>query len=177
MRIPPDLLALALALSLSAPVAAQQEPVFRGIQSKQTLIDAWQGDDDAGPVMRGHAPRTTYADAGVPLSFLIVFQYDSAALSETARRQLDAIAEAIKSNQLAGSRFKIEGHTDVTGSDAYNLDLSKRRAIAVMTYLEVVSGINAARLSAVGVGENDLYNPADPTAEENRRVRIIRYPL
>ena len=183
MRIAANVIPFGLALLLSsisyAQQQPQQEPVFRGIQPKQTIIDAWQRQDvtnakPQGPAAQGsksHKP----GQAGVPLSFLIVFEFDSAELTETAKQQLDGVAEAVKSSELSGSRFKIEGHTDVIGTEPYNLDLSKRRAQSVYNYLVQVHGISPAKLSAIGVGERDLYNAADPTAEENRRVRIIRY--
>lgn len=168
------LVLIVAAVSIGAVRA--DEPVFRGVQSKQTIIDAWQEDDGEAVTTRSvGGKKHSNPKTGVPLSFLIVFQYDSASLTDTARRQLDAIAEAIKSSQLATSHFTIEGHTDTSGSDAYNLDLSVRRAKSVLLYLVSVHGIDPGRLTAVGVGEQDLYNPGDPTAEENRRVRIIRY--
>ena len=49
------------------------------------------------------------------------------------------------------------------------------RAEAVLNYLVEAHGISRSLLSSVGVGERDLYDPANPTAEENRRARIIRY--
>lgn len=170
---------LGLLLGSMAHAQTQQEPVFRGIQPKQTIIDAWKGGEKAhvpgqGPAGASKAPRKA-AQSGVPLSFLIVFEYNSSELTDTAKQQLDGIADAIKSSELAGSRFKFEGHTDVTGSEPYNLQLSQRRAEAVLDYLVEAHGISRARLSAVGVGERDLYDPSNPTAEENRRVRIIRY--
>jgi outer membrane protein OmpA-like peptidoglycan-associated protein len=157
--------------------AQQQEPVFRGIQPKETIIDAWKREETRpakSPVTHGSKAQKR-EQAGVPLSFLIIFEYNSAELTETAKKQLDGVAEAIKSSEFSGSRFAVEGHTDIIGSEPFNLDLSKRRAEAVRDYLVRQQGISASKLSAVGVGERDLYNPADPTAEENRRVRIIRY--
>jgi Outer membrane protein and related peptidoglycan-associated (lipo)proteins len=175
MRASLSLIVLTLAAA-TIGVGWADEPVFRGVQGKQTIIDAWQEDEEESVQMRGAGGKSNATpETGVPLSFLIVFQYNSASLTETARRQLDAIAEAMKSNQLAGSRFTIEGHTDVSGSDAYNLELSIRRAKSVLLYLVSVHGIDPSTLTAVGVGEQGLYNPADPTAEENRRVRIIRF--
>jgi OmpA-OmpF porin, OOP family len=162
-----------------ARAQSQQEPVFRGIQPKQTIIDAWQREEKTHVPGQGTAspskPARESGGAGVPLSFLIVFEYNSSEFTDTARQQLDGVAEAIKSRELSGSRFKLEGHTDVIGSEAYNLDLSKRRAEAVLNYLVEAHGISRSLLSSVGVGERDLYDPANPTAEENRRVRIIRY--
>jgi outer membrane protein OmpA-like peptidoglycan-associated protein len=66
----------------------------------------------------------------------------------------------------------IEGHTDATGSDDYNLSLSQRRAASVKQYLISVHGIDAARLEAVGLGKTRPLYAADPFAPENRRVQF-----
>ena len=58
---------------------------------------------------------------------------------------------------------EIEGHTDNVGSEAYNLDLSKRRAESVKNYLVENLGIDPARLSAAG------YGFSRPIADNNTR--------
>lgn len=170
--------AMGFGLLLGSAGQAQEEPLFRGIQPKQTIIDAWKSEEKAHAPSQGAGASKAArppADSGVPISLLMIFEYDSAELTDVAKKQLDGVAEAIKSSELAGSRFKLEGHTDVTGSAPYNLNLSERRAESVLNYLAEAHGISRARLSAVGVGERNLYDQANPTAEENRRVRIIRY--
>ena len=103
-----------------ARAQSQQEPVFRGIQPKQTIIDAWQREEKTHVPGQGTAspskPARKSAGAGVPLSFLIVFEYNSSELTDTARQQLDGVAEAIKSRELSGSRFKLEGHTPTSSA-------------------------------------------------------------
>ena len=67
------------------------------------------------------------------------------------------------------------GHTDADGSDAYNLDLSRRRAESVKGYL-VMRGVSGARVATIGYGEQ--YPKADNATEEgraqNRRVELKR---
>jgi outer membrane protein OmpA-like peptidoglycan-associated protein len=72
-------------------------------------------------------------------------------------------------------RLEIEGHTDATGEDAHNLDLSKRRAQSVIDYL-VASGIAADRLTATGKGETEPIgdNATASGRQQNRRVVIKR---
>ena len=70
-------------------------------------------------------------------------------------------------------KVRIEGHTDARGDDAYNKDLSQRRASAVMTYL-VKKGVPAERLEAVGFGEEKPVASNDTPAgrAQNRRVEF-----
>ena len=71
--------------------------------------------------------------------------------------------------------MSIEGHTDSQGPDAYNQDLSERRAQAVVDYL-VGQGINAARLGAVGYGENLPIGDID-TADGRAMNRRIEFTV
>ncbi|MFO7588552.1 MAG: OmpA family protein [Gemmatimonadota bacterium] len=73
-------------------------------------------------------------------------------------------------------RIAIEGHTDSDGDDAFNQDLSERRAASVKDYLVANYGIEAGRLESVGFGESRPVAPND-TAEgkqQNRRVELVR---
>lgn len=80
------------------------------------------------------------------------------------------------SPSLQSMRFVIEGHTDGVGSDQYNLELSRKRATAVMRYLTGTRGIPAKRLSARGKGKRELVNPDEPASPENRRVAWVPLP-
>ena len=68
----------------------------------------------------------------------------------------------------------IEGHTDSKGTEAYNQDLSLRRADSVKTYL-VGHGLSSTRLNSIGMGENSPVTGNDTAAERqrNRRVEVI----
>lgn len=104
----------------------------------------------------------------------LLFDYDSADLREAAIESLAKLATLIRRNPHA--RFVIEGHTDSFGSDAYNLDLSARRAEAVGRLLVLSMGIPADRIAARGYGKSRLIAPATGTIEEqqiNRRVEIV----
>ena len=70
--------------------------------------------------------------------------------------------------------FQIEGHTDATGSDAYNLELSRLRAKAVAKALTEFFNIPAANLVTIGLGERYLKIPVEGPEPENRRVSIRR---
>lgn len=99
---------------------------------------------------------------------LVTFDFNSDDLTPAARQNLDEFAEALQDPRLSGERFAIEGHTDATGSERYNQDLSQRRADAVLDYLASL-GVNTENLEAAGYG---MSRPRadDPFDPENRRV-------
>ncbi|HEV7252402.1 MAG TPA: OmpA family protein [Mesorhizobium sp.] len=72
----------------------------------------------------------------------------------------------------------VYGHTDATGSDTYNYDLSQRRALAVADYLSG-QGVDSRRFSVTGFGESRpiASNADDRGRAQNRRVEIQLSPL
>ena len=106
------------------------------------------------------------------IAMAINFEYDSAELTSQAKAQLDPLGQALNSEQLTKYSFGIDGHTDATGGDDYNMELSKQRALAVGTYLYASYGIVADRLLLSGKGETELYDQANPGSGVNRRVEI-----
>lgn len=100
----------------------------------------------------------------------ISFDFDSAVLNDDQKPKLTNLCIAINSSDIA--QFKIVGHTDSSGSDAYNESLSLLRAEEVKRYMINDCGIAEDRLLAVGVGERYPYNEQDPRSEENRRVEF-----
>lgn len=109
------------------------------------------------------------------LDLVIQFDFGSSTLQEEGRRLLDNLAAAMTSQRLAAQRFRVEGHTDAKGSEAYNMTLSLQRAQAVTAYLNR-HGVSKDRLESVGKGFSDLLLPEQPQAMENRRVRITAIP-
>jgi len=96
------------------------------------------------------------------------FEFNSDKLTQTARENLDQFAKALKDPRLAGSKFEIDGHTDASGPEEYNLGLSERRADAVVSYL-TSEGIDASLLLAKGFGKAKP-RVANPYSALNRRV-------
>lgn len=109
--------------------------------------------------------------APASISVQITFDFNSDRINGASAQTMGNLAQALASKELQDRRFRIVGHTDGVGSAGYNLALSRRRASAVRSYL-VEHGVDAARLSATGVGMDDLANKNDPAAAENRRVVI-----
>ena len=121
-------------------------------------------------------PRgTRVGPQGCPcdLTLKLNFAFDSSALTDSDKAQLDAaVAELKRLNWTSGV---IEGHTDSIGSDAYNQKLSERRAATVREYL-IAQGIAESRMAPTGFGESQPVAD-NKTAEgraENRRVVLRR---
>ena len=101
----------------------------------------------------------------------VTFDVDSSAVKPGFRDTLDRIAASMV--QYPNSLIDVYGHTDSTGSDAYNQALSERRADAVKRYLMQNYDVAGADLVTVGYGKSKLKDPSHPLAEVNRRVQVI----
>ncbi|TGQ38402.1 OmpA family protein [Mesorhizobium sp. M00.F.Ca.ET.216.01.1.1] len=104
------------------------------------------------------------------LDMLINFGLDSAELDAKARAELDEFAKALRDDRLSTLSFVVEGYTDASGSARYNSGLSERRAQSVTAFL-TSSGIEPARIKAIGLGETHPRNP-NPYDPVNRRVEM-----
>ncbi|WP_029033117.1 OmpA family protein [Salinimicrobium terrae] len=127
----------------------------------------------AGTVANNGCPEVTVAiiEELNEYSRTILFDLNKATIRDDSEETIDAIAEIMM--EYPTSDFHIGGHTDSTGSEEYNLQLSRERAESVREAL-VSEGIDASRLTAEGYGE---INPiaTNNTAEgrqQNRRVEI-----
>ena len=105
------------------------------------------------------------------------FELNSARLTPSSREVLDAVAADLK--KYPRLRIELQGHTDSTGSDSYNLDLSQRRAEAVRDYL-IEQGVSPQQLTAKGYGETEPIadNSTAAGRAANRRVvmRVLENP-
>lgn len=102
------------------------------------------------------------------------FASGSAALKPSSRAELASLANRIKLNALTINGVRVEGNTDNIGGTAYNLDLSKRRAVAVVEEL-VRNGVPRNLISAYGNGEAKpvASNSTENGRAANRRVDVI----
>lgn len=102
----------------------------------------------------------------------ILFDVDSAVLDPESMRSLGDAAAVL--NEYSKTAIIAQGHTDSSGSEAYNQQLSERRAGSVMNYL-IARGVDASRITAVGYGEG--YPVADNGTPQgramNRRVDLL----
>jgi outer membrane protein OmpA-like peptidoglycan-associated protein len=106
----------------------------------------------------------------------VTFDVDSATLKPQFRTTLDQIAQNLST--YPDSLIDVYGHTDSTGSDAYNQGLSERRARTVADYLSM-RGVSAARVRSQGYGETMpvATNDTDAGRALNRRVEIKIVPV
>ncbi|MBT9383979.1 OmpA family protein [Pseudooceanicola sp. CBS1P-1] len=105
----------------------------------------------------------------------ILFATDSATLRPDLTSDLQKVAQSL--NEYPATRVQVVGHTDNTGTAAYNQQLSQRRAASVANTL-INYGVSSGRISAFGRGE-DQPKASNLTAEgrqQNRRVEIVIIP-
>ncbi len=104
----------------------------------------------------------------------ILFDTDSDRLKPESAPAIKKIANTLEANPAL--KVLIEGHTDSVGDAAHNLDLSKRRAEAVRAVLVGQFKIDAARLSAAGLGATKPVEPNDTPQgrSQNRRVELVK---
>lgn len=102
----------------------------------------------------------------------IQFAFDSAQLRPQGTKILDRVAQILEKYRKYD--VIVEGHTDNTGKEDYNLSLSERRAKSVFDYL-ITCGIDSNRLSFIGMGESvPLYpNTNEENRRRNRRVEFL----
>ena len=100
----------------------------------------------------------------------------SATLMAASKPALDEIAKLLET--LDGKRFYVVGHTDSTGTHAYNMKLSSDRALAVRAALVQDYGIASDRLEAAGVGPlvPVFTNASEGGRASNRRVELVERP-
>jgi outer membrane protein OmpA-like peptidoglycan-associated protein len=109
----------------------------------------------------------------VKLSKKVNFANDSAAITADSSSLLQEIALTLKEHPEL-TRVEIQGHTDNSGTPAYNKRLSQERAEAVRNAL-VSLGVETSRLTAVGYGQEKPLGPnsSDAAKAKNRRVQLL----
>ena len=103
----------------------------------------------------------------------ITFDYNSADISRQAEPAVQALGKALSNASLKGSTFMVAGHTDASGGEGYNQDLSERRADSVKRVLIERYGVAGNDLVTVGYGKSRPKNVSDPMAADNRRVQVV----
>jgi outer membrane protein OmpA-like peptidoglycan-associated protein len=134
-------------------------------------------DKQAAEIERDIAgARVERVGEGIKITFTsgIMFDTDKAALKDTYKGELGELAGILK--KYGDTNILIEGHTDSTGSEEHNLDLSRRRSQAVADYL-ATQDVSQSRFSIVGHGESLPVASNETVAgrAQNRRVEVAIY--
>jgi OOP family OmpA-OmpF porin len=154
---------------LAAKFKAQEDQLTRGLVIAPSEGSAAPASPEAAAAL---PEGTSYValDPAAQVNIQIEFAFDSAALGEGEVTKLNTLCEVMKTADIPA--FKIIGHTDSSGSEGYNQNLSKLRAEEVKRHLVEDCGIAPDKLLAEGVGEAFPADAADPKADVNRRVEF-----
>ncbi|HET6196477.1 MAG TPA: OmpA family protein [Acetobacteraceae bacterium] len=183
----PHVIVAGLAL-LAASIVAPAIGLAQSVPSSSDIIKSLTPSGASGatrglriaPPAPGQPPSQAHvaaaASAAAPsINLSVLFATGSTELTPQAVAVLNSLGKALSDETLAHYRFRIEGHTDTVGTREYNLDLSNRRAAAVVDYLASNFHIDRSRVEAIGMGEDQLLVPTpDQTPEpRNRRVHVV----
>mgnify|MGYP003667922838 CR=1 FL=1 len=130
--------------------------------------DELQRDLEGATVERvGEGIKITF-DSG------LMFPVDKSDLSDVSKENLTELAETLK--KYAETNVLVEGHTDSTGADDYNMELSRKRAYSVEDFL-TENGIDKSRMEIMAYGEMQpiATNETEAGRQENRRVEVAIY--
>ncbi len=165
--------------------ALKPKPATRGLSTGQQPVDTAAQARESGFVnaLRNRKTRSLSLGERQEIAELaatkpkidldIQFDYNSADISKGSTAAVQELGKALSNPDLKGSTFVVSGHTDAIGGEAYNQELSERRADTIKKYLTEKYGIAGANLVTVGYGESkpkDANVPMDPT---NRRVQVV----
>ena len=156
----------------SQPAPHRAGPRTRSLVREEPAPAAAAAPAPGAPAAAPQAAPATPARVG----FKIQFARDSSELGPESRQFVDVLANLLKEPAVADKRLLIEGHTDASGPDYYNYQLSKRRAEAVVAELRNRHGIDPARLVVSGRGEDMPLRGRAPDDPENRRVEFMPVP-
>ncbi len=129
-----------------------------------------QKDDQEIAQLRGVVANLD--DYKVKNQATVLFKFNSAELSPEDKQQLDQLAS--NTGSLKRYFIAVEGYTDTTGDANYNLQLSRRRADAVVVYLSAEKNVPFYQIRTIGLGENNLVDPGKTreARAKNRRVEV-----
>jgi outer membrane protein OmpA-like peptidoglycan-associated protein len=158
-----------MANSLAA-VSSNNRLAMTGAQMRQAVQDYIRDNPGALPPRPLNFPQL---EGLTQFVVEVEFDFNSAVIKPSSYRTVGAIADALHHPLLLGYGFLVIGHTDSVGGRQYNVGLSQRRAEAIREALVDPFGVNPAILEAVGMGEEQLRDPAHPTSGVNRRVQLV----
>jgi outer membrane protein OmpA-like peptidoglycan-associated protein len=151
-----------------------QQPVDVAVQTKENSFVNTLRNRKTRSLSLGERQEIAELAATKPkIDLEIQFDYNSADISKNSVNAVQELGKALSDGSLKGSTFVVAGHTDAIGGEAYNQDLSERRADTIKKYLTEKYGIAGSDLVTVGYGKTrpkDANAPMDPV---NRRVQVV----
>lgn len=166
--------AFAASNSTQQPVIMGQGWPFVDIAAATAVTDQKPFITDLISVIQSEKLATkqeaTQTKTEIAVDAKVLFAFDKSALSPSAKEVLAAVAGQIKDRAVG--TVSVVGHTDGIGPDAYNLDLSKRRATSVANELKrLIPGLT---VTATGKGKSEpvASNSTETGRAQNRRVVI-----
>lgn len=151
--------------------AQRRAAALRAQREAEEAARRAQQEREAAALAAIGAVRQTENEIAVTLKNDILFDYGKSTLSSQAKETLDKAVELL--NKLPNRTLVVEGHTDSSGSDEFNMALSEKRAKAVYDYMNA-QGLNIKSVSYKGYGETRPV--ADNSTKEgriaNRRVEF-----
>jgi len=163
--------------------ALKPKPVTRGLsaapvdtaaQAKETsFVDTLRNRKTRSLSLGERQEIAEIAATKPKIDLEIRFDYNSADISKDSTSAVQELGKALSNADLKGSTFVVAGHTDAQGGEAYNQDLSERRADTIKKYLTDKYGIAGANLVTVGYGKTQPKDPNAPMDPANRRVQVV----
>ena len=195
----PAAMTLAAALSMTAGVAIaadnnvsadqilealQPKPLTRGLSAapqvdpsvkarETSFVDGLRNRKTRSLSLGEREEIAEIASTKPKIDLNIQFDYNSAEISKASLASVQELGKALSNPSLKGSTFVVAGHTDAIGGEAYNQDLSERRADTIKRYLSGRYGINGTDLITVGYGKTRPIDPSAPMDPINRRVQVV----
>ena len=164
--------------------ALQPKPLTRGlsvgpqadpaVKAKEMGIIATLRDRKSRSLSLGEREEIAEIASTKPkIDLDIQFDYNSADIRTSSMPAVQELGKALSDASLKGSTFVVAGHTDAIGGEAYNQDLSERRADTIKRYLVDKFGIAGTDLVTVGYGKSKPKDPNAPMDPINRRVQVV----
>jgi outer membrane protein OmpA-like peptidoglycan-associated protein len=128
---------------------------------------------DVGLTKRPKKPNVVVTDKELKLKKAVHFQHDSAVIQPDSMGIVEEIADVLRAHTEISS-VEIQGHTDDSGTPAYNVRLSSDRANAVREAL-TLNGVEPGRLTSRGYGQEKplVPNTNEANRARNRRVQLM----
>jgi outer membrane protein OmpA-like peptidoglycan-associated protein len=147
-----------------------------GLKFSPVENDPVPAEPRPAPSVAPKPKRVVFTPKEIRISEEVKFEHNKDVLTQSGRDLLDEVAQVIKANLRNFKKIRIEGHANELGTDEYNLDLSRRRSIAVREYL-ASRGVASGLLLTAGYGERrpkpeSRFLSREAALNMNRRVEF-----